>query len=53
MTLRGRVLAVVTPLALGLAFFALWEWIVVSQDIKPYLLPKPSAIWEQITTNWR
>lgn len=53
MNARARVLSVVTPLALGVAFFGLWEWLVVSQDIKPYLLPKPSAIWEQITLNWQ
>ena len=52
MTTRNRLLSVLTPLAVGAVFFALWEWLVVSQDIKPYLLPKPSAIWTQINENW-
>jgi NitT/TauT family transport system permease protein len=35
----------------GVAFLALWEWFVVAGDIQPYVLPKPSAIWEQLTAN--
>jgi NitT/TauT family transport system permease protein len=33
------------------AFLALWEWFVVAGDIQPYVLPRPSAIWEQLTAN--
>lgn len=44
--------AVVPPIVVGIAFLLLWEWFVTVRDIKPYLLPKPSAIWDQITANW-
>ena len=37
--------------AVGLGFLVLWELFVVWRDIKPYLLPKPSAIWEQLSVN--
>jgi len=39
------------PVLFGVAFLALWEWFVKARDVKPYLLPAPSAIWEQLTDN--
>jgi NitT/TauT family transport system permease protein len=48
---RQRVLAVVTPLVFGAVFLLLWELFVVTRDIKPYLLPKPSAIWSELIGN--
>ena len=39
------------PLAFGVAFLALWEAFVVVRDIKPFVLPKPSAILEQLREN--
>lgn len=39
------------PLAFGVAFLALWEAFVVWRDIKPFVLPKPSAILEQVREN--
>jgi NitT/TauT family transport system permease protein len=36
------------PLIFGVGFLALWEWFVEVRDIKPFVLPKPSAIWEQL-----
>jgi NitT/TauT family transport system permease protein len=44
--------ALVPPLVVGVGFLALWEWFVTARDIKPYLLPKPSAVWDQIVDNW-
>jgi NitT/TauT family transport system permease protein len=35
----------------GVGFLLLWELFVVVRDIKPYLLPKPSAVWSQFTDN--
>ena len=32
-------------------FLLLWELFVVARDIKPYLLPKPSAIWSEFIGN--
>jgi NitT/TauT family transport system permease protein len=48
---RDRLARVGIPLLVGVAFLALWEWFVTARNIKPYLLPKPSAIWRQIRLN--
>jgi len=37
--------------AFAVAFLALWEWFVVARDVKPFVLPKPTAIWEQLREN--
>jgi NitT/TauT family transport system permease protein len=39
------------PLAFGVAFLAIWEAFVEWRDVKPFVLPKPSVIWEQLTEN--
>jgi NitT/TauT family transport system permease protein len=39
------------PLVVGVAFLAGWETLVRVNHIRPFLLPRPSAIWEQITLN--
>lgn len=39
------------PVLFGIAFVALWEWFVNARDVAPYLLPAPSAIWDQLTDN--
>lgn len=49
---RRRLLAAITPLLFGAIFLSLWETFVVTRDIKPYLLPKPSAIWGQFHGNF-
>lgn len=36
------------PVLLGVLVLVAWESFVVRNDIKPYLLPSPSAIWEQL-----
>jgi NitT/TauT family transport system permease protein len=50
-TLAGRLRSVLPAVVVGLAFLLLWELFVVWRDIKPFLLPKPTAVWEQITAN--
>jgi NitT/TauT family transport system permease protein len=48
---RSAFSAVWPPLLFGVAMLALWEWFVDARDIKPYVLPKPSAIWDQLRDN--
>jgi NitT/TauT family transport system permease protein len=54
---RERLASLVPPIVVGIAFLGLWEGFVDWRNIKPYLLPKPSAIWDQIVDNrssiWR
>jgi NitT/TauT family transport system permease protein len=49
---RARLEQVLPPIVVGIAFIALWEIFVKARDIKPYLLPAPSLIWDQIKVNW-
>jgi len=51
-TLAGRLKVVLPAIVVGIGFLVLWELFVVVRDIKPYLLPKPTAVWEQIKVNW-
>ncbi len=44
---RSHAVKVAAPLVVGLLFLLLWELFVVVRNIAPYVLPKPSAIWEQ------
>ena len=39
------------PLLFGLGFLALWEAFVVLRDVEPFVLPKPTAIFEQLREN--
>jgi NitT/TauT family transport system permease protein len=47
----GRLSRVLAPLIVGAAVLVGWEAFVTTRKIRPYLLPKPSAIWHQITLN--
>ena len=49
--MTGRAARIAIPIAVGVLFLVGWQALVVGNDIKPYLLPKPSAIWEQIVHN--
>jgi NitT/TauT family transport system permease protein len=42
---------VLAPAVVGIAMLAAWEAFVDWRKIRPYLLPKPSAIWHQIRLN--
>jgi NitT/TauT family transport system permease protein len=48
MTRTSRWLA---PLVVGVAFLAGWETLVRVNHIRPFLLPRPSAIWTQLSDN--
>lgn len=47
MILGKVVRAVAPPVVFGVIFFGAWELIVKVFDIKPFLLPAPSAIWAE------
>jgi NitT/TauT family transport system permease protein len=51
MRARSVFSAVWPPVLFGVAFLALWEWFVEARDVKPFVLPKPTAIWEQLRDN--
>ena len=50
---REKLVAVLPPIIFGIIFLLVWEMFVVVRDIKPYLLPRPSAIWGQFHGNFR
>jgi len=45
---RGTFAAIWPPVVFGVALLALWEWVVVAGDIEPFVLPQPTAIFEQL-----
>ena len=47
-----RTARVLTPVVVGVLFLLGWQLLVVANDIKPYLLPKPTAIWQQLDRNF-
>lgn len=42
---------VLPPVVVGIGFLLLWQAFVEARNIQPYVLPKPSAIWEQLRAN--
>ena len=49
--MRRALSALAPPVVFAVGFLALWEWFVVARDVKPFVLPKPTAIWEQLREN--
>ena len=49
--LRRRSLNALVPIVFGVVFLTLWELFVRLRNIKPYLLPRPSAIWGELHGN--
>ena len=49
--LRSRVAGVVPALVWGIAFLVAWERFVSWRRIKPFVLPPPSRIWQQLKLN--
>ncbi len=50
--MRERWAAAWPPLAFGAVFLLLWEAAVTVFEIKEFLLPKPSSIWEAVLSEW-
>jgi len=48
---RGFLRTALPPLLFGVAFIALWEVIVKAGRVAAYILPAPSAIWDQLWLN--
>jgi NitT/TauT family transport system permease protein len=48
---KSRLAQIIPPLAWGALFLLAWERLVIWRNIKPFLLPAPSAIWQQLNTN--
>jgi len=47
----NRVKSVLPPIAVGIGLLLVWQLFVQVRHIKPYLLPAPTAIWDQILGN--
>jgi NitT/TauT family transport system permease protein len=50
-SLRSRAAALLPPLVWGALFLLAWEQFVNWRRIKPFVLPPPSRIWEQLKLN--
>jgi NitT/TauT family transport system permease protein len=48
---RAVAARVLPPLVLGVLFLAAWEAWVNVKDVQPFIVPKPSAIWESFVDN--
>ena len=48
---KARLAQILPPLAWGAMFLLAWERFVIWRNIKPFLLPAPSAIWKQLNLN--
>lgn len=45
---RMRAVRLAAPLLVGMLFLLLWQLFVLVRSIPPYVLPAPTAIWEQM-----
>ena len=53
-TVRARQLAgsLLPPLVLGALFLGAWQWWVVAYDVQPFVIPKPTAIWQSFVDDF-
>jgi NitT/TauT family transport system permease protein len=51
-SLGSRALRILLPLAVLAAGIALWELVVRVNNIPPYVLPGPSAVFETLVSDW-
>jgi NitT/TauT family transport system permease protein len=40
------------PVVVAVGGLLAWQWFVTARDIKPFLLPAPTAVWDQIQLQW-
>jgi NitT/TauT family transport system permease protein len=50
--MKDLAMRVGVPLAILVAMLGLWDWIVVANDIKPYILPRPWLVYETLLKDW-
>lgn len=46
-----RIRNIAAPVVFFVALVAIWQWAVVAFDLKPYVLPSPFSISDQLTAN--
>ncbi|MEJ1161840.1 ABC transporter permease [Prosthecomicrobium sp. N25] len=50
--LRHLALKVGIPLVILAIMIGVWDWIVVANDIKPYILPRPWLVYQTLLKDW-
>ncbi len=50
--LRDWALRIGVPLAILAVVVFIWDWYVVANDIKPYILPRPGLVWATLFNDW-
>ena len=50
-SLQRKVANAAVPVAFGVGFVVLWEFLVRWRDIKQFILPRPSMIWKEAVNN--
>ncbi|MFT3853830.1 MAG: ABC transporter permease subunit [Ilumatobacteraceae bacterium] len=50
--LRHALAVVLPPVVLGVVMIAAWEAFINWQDVRPFVMPAPSAIWREFTDNF-
>ncbi|WP_284945652.1 ABC transporter permease [Acidisoma cladoniae] len=49
---RGTVLRILLPILVGIAFLALWQFLVGWLQVPKFVLPKPTLIWTALIANF-
>jgi len=49
---QPRVQRVLYPVLIGVVLVALWQWMVVSMELPPYLVPSPYLMMQTLVTDW-
>ena len=49
---RQLIGSVVPPLVLGVVFLGAWQWWAVAYDVQPFVIPKPTAIWQSFVDDF-
>ena len=50
---RHALAVVLPPVVLGVVAVAAWEAFINWRNVRPFVMPKPSAIWSEFTDNFR